>query len=116
MRPGLCIRPITIYDEVAEVEKPRIEEISLLTKEPSLEPTLRKVGEGEEVEKPKTEEISAGKERIEEIEVSATFGKEISPKKPRFEEIYNEVFGRKTADNYLVKYDNYYIFGCSGDG
>jgi len=46
-----------------------------------------------EVEKPRIEEISAGEERIEEIEERAKSVQKIQPKKPRFEEIYNEVVG-----------------------
>jgi len=46
-----------------------------------------------EVEKPKFEEIESKEERIVEIEPTRKSTKEISARKPRFEEIYNEVVG-----------------------
>ena len=64
---------ITLHDAIRAAHNPQL-------KKEILDETLAARVEVEKPEKPRIEEISAGEERIEETEVSATFGKESGPK------------------------------------
>jgi len=71
---------ITLRDAIRAAHNPQLKK----------EMALATSAEVAEVEKPKTEEISAGEERIEEAEPSSVIFEEIKPKKPRFEEIFQK--------------------------